>query len=222
MKNTNRMVGAGVGMAAMAAAGLFWGCAGQPMRGGQSQAAGSRSDGPDWANRSTNMIIDKYGPPDRVETNRVVWENKGPWKRIVVWDDMGVTLGSGAIAFSMMNKGGDRNLEEVLAYLVPEDKRRAVEEFSGRIKVSDDGALLSARSFSEERNFLALNLADEIIRGVKTPEEAKAFDSATLKLADAGESSPYLKGLMFRPPLVPSSPEMMTSDGAQTPPGSGR
>ena len=215
MKNINGLRGAGIGATALAAVGFLCACADLPLPGRQSQAAGARPDGPDWANRSLNMMIEKYGRPDRVETNRVIWELKGPWKRIVVWDDMGIGPGQ-------MSKGADNNLEEVLAYLVPEDKRRAVEEFNGRLKVSDDGALISARSFSEERNFLALNLADEIIRGVKTPEAARAFDAATLQLADAGKPSPYMKGLLFRAPPLPSTTQMMTSDEAATPPGSHR
>ena len=191
------MIGAAIGLAA---AGLLMGCADVSSR-WRNQPAGARPDGPDWENRSLNMMVEKYGRPDRVETNRVVWEKKGPWKRIVVWDDMGVGLGLG-----QMGKVADNNIEEILAYMVPEDKRRAVEDFSGRLKVSADGAQLSARSFSEERNFLALNLADEIIRGVKTPAEAKAFDAATLQLADAGKPSPYMKGLLFQPPPLPSMP----------------
>jgi hypothetical protein len=217
MRNIKRMAGAVVGTAALAATGLFWGCADPSMLSRRTQSAGALPDGPDWANRSLNLMIEKYGRPDLVETNRVVWEKKGPWKRIVVWDDMGIGLGLG-----QMRKATDNNLEEVLAYLVPEDKRRAVEDFSGRLKVSEDGALLSARSFSEERNFLALNLADEIIRGVKTPQEAKAFDAATLQLADAGKPSPYMKGLLFRAPPLPPTPQMMTSDEALTLPESRR
>ena len=197
MKKRAGVTGAGVGLAALAAAGLFWGCAGPSATPMRNQSAGARPDGPDWANRSLNMMIDKYGRPDQVETNRVVWEKKGPWRRIVVWDDMGPR---------QLDMAADNNIEEVIAYLVPEEKRRVLEDFSARLKVSADGAELSARSVSEARNFLALNLADEIVRGVKTPEEAKAFDAATLQMADAGKPSPYMKGLLFRPPLRPSTP----------------
>ena len=199
-------------MAALAAAGLFWGCAG-PSLPERSSVAGVRPDGPDRMNRGLDGMIEKYGRPDRMETDRVVWEKKGPWKRIVVWDDMGAR---------QMDMAEDKNIEEIISYLVPEDKRLAVEGFSKRIKVSADGAELSARSASEGRNFLALNLADEIIRGVKTPEEAGAFDAATLQLADAGKPSPYMKGLLFQPPPLPSTSQMMRSDEAQTPAGSRR
>jgi hypothetical protein len=146
---------------------------------------------------SLNMMVDKYGPPDRVEISRVVWENKGPWKRIAVWDDM---------ELHEMSRSKDANIEETIAYLVPEQKRREVEDFSRRVKVSRDGAELSARSFSEERIFLTLNLADEIVRGAKTPSQAKTFYAATIQLADAGKSSPYMKGLLFQAPPLPATP----------------
>jgi hypothetical protein len=217
MKNTNKMIVVEIGMAILVASGLFSGCAGPSMPLPRDQSAGAPPDGPDWENVSLNMMIDKYGSPDIVESNRVVWEKKGPWKRMVVWDDMGVGLGHG-----QMRKPTDGNLEEVLEYLVPENKRRAVEDFSERLKVSEDGALISARSFSEERNFLALNLADEIIRGVKTPEEAKAFDAATLQLADAGKPSPYMKRLLFRAPPLPSTSQMIKLEEALALPESRR
>jgi hypothetical protein len=211
MKNRDRIAATAVGLAALAAAGLFWGCAGPSPLPRRSQSAGVRADGPDWSNRSLDLMIEKYGRPDRVDTTRVVWEKKGPWTRIVVWDDMGAR---------QLDMSADNNLEEIVAYLVPEEKRRAVEGFSRRLKVSADGAQLSSRSVSEGRNFLGLNLADEIIRGVKTPDEAKVFEAATLQLADAGKSSPYMTGLLFQAPPLPSTTRMMTSDEVLAPPES--
>jgi hypothetical protein len=151
--------------------------------------------GSEWSTLSLNRMVDKYGAPDRIESKRVVWLDKGPWKRIAVWDGMDNYDKSAAAGY----------IEQTVAYLVPPDRRDAVDDFRGRVAVSADGSELSARSTSEARNLLALNLADEIIRGVRTPGEAKSFYAATLRLADAGKSSPYVEGLLFQP-LRPAAP----------------
>jgi hypothetical protein len=150
----------------------------------------------DWENLSLNAMIEEYGVPTRIETRRVVWEQKGPWKQISVWDELGWNQSLAAY----------NNLEETISYLVPEDKRKALEDFSKGIIVSANGSELSSQSFSEKRNFLALNLADEIIRNVRNPEDAKSFYALTIKLADAGRTSPYMKGLRFLPPPLPEMP----------------
>jgi hypothetical protein len=164
------------------AIGLLAGCSGQTMS--------PHGYGPEWSNLSLNMMIDKYGAPDRIEDKRVVWQNKGPWKRIAVWDGMDI----------YEKYAGVDNIEQTVTYLVPPDRLMAVNDFRDRVRVSADGAELSARSSSEERNCLALNLADEIIHGVKTPDEARGFYVSTLRMADAGKSSPYMQGLLFQSP----------------------
>jgi len=153
-----------------------YGCVGLPSR-----------YGTEWSNVSLDKMIEEYGAPDRIENKRVVWENKGPWKRIAVWDMMD----------NSESMSGTNNIEETVAYLVPQGKRNAVYDLHERVTVSSDGSELAVRSSSEERNFLALNLADEIIRGVRTPDEAKNFYALTLRLADAGKTSVYMKGLRF-------------------------
>lgn len=147
----------------------------------------------DWSNLSLDAMVERYGPPTRIESKLVVWVDKAPWKRIAVWDRMGNFQGSAAAD----------NIEQTVAYLVPFDRRDALEAFSPRVGVSFDGSELSSSSFSEERNLLTLNLADQIIRGVRSPDEAKEFYTLTLRLAAAGKSSPYMRRLLFVPPPLP-------------------
>jgi hypothetical protein len=145
--------------------------------------------GTEWSNLSLDKMVDEYGSPDRIENKRVVWVNRGPWKRIVVWDGMD----------NSEIYAGAANIEQTIAYLVPQNKRDALNDLDEGVMISADGSELSARSSSEERNFLALNLADEVIHGVRTPEQARSYYARTLRLAEAGKSSPYMKGLRFQP-----------------------
>jgi len=66
------------------------------------------------------------------------------------------------------------------------------------LRLSRDRRELSATSEAEETNFLALNLADEVVRERKSPEEARAFYLKSVLQWNAGKASPYLKGLRFR------------------------
>lgn len=147
----------------------------------------------DWSNLSLDAMVNRYGPPTRIESKKVVWENKAPFKRIAVWDRMANFQGPSAAD----------NIEQTIAYIVPDDKRDALKAFTARVGVSVDGSELSSVSFSEERNLLTLNLADQVIRGVRSPQEAADFYTLTLRLEAAGKSSPYTKRLLFLPPLLP-------------------
>jgi hypothetical protein len=142
----------------------------------------------DWSNITNNMMVEKYGAPDRVDTDGLVWFDRGPWKKIEVWDELNF------IPLAMPS----RNLEQTIVYPVPAEKRDALLSFSSELYVSADGGELSARSTSEERNFLMLNLADEIVQGLLSPKDARAVYLRTLRLADAGKTSPSMKRLLFQ------------------------
>ena len=90
-------------------------------------------------------------------------------------------------------------LEQTVDYAVAPSQIRDLRRFSRKLRVSKDGGELSARGTSEEQNFLALNIADDILQGRRNPAQAIAFRERTLELAAAGKSSPYLRGLRFGP-----------------------
>jgi hypothetical protein len=144
-------------------------------------------------------LIDEYGPPDRVEAARLTWHNRGPWQKIVAWN---------ARDYHYPPEDRLDSVEQTVPYAVPADKRGALEAFSSRLRVSRDGSELSARGADEPLNFLALNLAHEVIRGVRAPEEARRFYERTRELASAGKSSPYIEDLFFlKLPLRPTFPQ---------------
>ena len=92
------------------------------------------------------------------------------------------------------------NLLESVAYgKVPLDRWRDLTAL-GRGAVYDPVTQeLSARSDREETNYLALNLADEVVRGRRSAAAARSFFDATLNLSLYGKSSPYMSRLLFRP-----------------------
>lgn len=133
-------------------------------------------------------MIAEYGAPDRVESRRLVWDHRGPWSRIVVWD----------ARRAPENEGLESDIEDTIAYSVPDDKRGALAAFSRSLLVSSGGARLSARSTGEDRNFLMLNLADDIVRGRLSPHDARDVYLRTLEKAAAGKTAASMQALLFR------------------------
>lgn len=152
--------------------------------------------------REARLLIDRYGQPASFTENELVWTDNGPWRKTVLHRE-GLTR-------SMLGKSRD-HLEQVISREVPQEKVAELAKFDKRIKVNADTGELSSRSDSESMNFLALNLADDIITGQRSAADARAFALRVKTLEKAGKSSPYLDGLMFTlRPSKPAEPEPMT------------
>jgi len=82
---------------------------------------------------------------------------------------------------------------------VPVQKWRALGAFGHGVEYDSVNEQLSARTGSEETNYLALNLADEVVRGRLGAEEASALYDKTLALLFSGKSSSYTSRLRFKP-----------------------
>ncbi len=133
-------------------------------------------------------LIEEYGPPDSIEPGRMAWYKRSPWQKIVVWNSRDY--------YRPVSDDIDC-VEQTIPYAVPADKRAALESFSPRLRVSGDGSEISVRGSEEPLNLLALNLAHEIVRGLRTPEEARRFYERTWDLSRAGKSSAYMQELFF-------------------------
>ena len=133
----------------------------------------------------TLEFMKKYGAPDEMGSDRLVWNNNGPCKRTVV-----------------RNASGDM-LEQTLACSVPAGKLVTLAAFDPAIQVSQNGTTLSVFSDTEEHNFLTVNLAYEVIHGIKDPISARNFYNQTIDLSVAGKSSPYMHWLLFQSEAAP-------------------
>jgi hypothetical protein len=135
-------------------------------------------------------LMQKYGPPDQIKHAELVWNDKGVWRKIRVWD----------VTPYYDSNAGMPDLEQTISYAVRPEQQGQLAGFRGELRVSSDGTELSARGVSEESNLLALNLADDIVSGRRTPEDANRFYETTLELSLAGKDSPYMQQLLFTPP----------------------
>jgi hypothetical protein len=141
---------------------------------------------PKLARATARAVIAKYGPPQQFDRDSLVWFHNGAWKRTIVHRRTPSSQGreSGC-------------LEQTIGYMVPEGKVDDLRRFYSSIEVSQTAGELSVRSMSERRNYLILNLADEIVSGKRSVAKAREMFAKTSRLQMAGKSSPYLDMLQF-------------------------
>ena len=161
------------------------------------------------------MLIDKYGQPETFSSTMLLWRNNGTWKRTIVYRDGTQAPGKAT---------GRRDvLQQVVSYHVPLDKFPDLARFDNRVVADRTRDELSAVSDSEKKNFLALNLADEIVSGWKDPATALRTYARIIDLDRAGKSSPYTEGLRFivrgeNDPKNPGSSGTVNPDSGKAPP----
>lgn len=156
----------------------------------QAQAQAAISNWSEASRLSAEALLAEYGPPDKIEAGRLIWDYKGPWKRTAVWD---------SASYRGSDGGGD-DVEQTVSLAVPDAEREQLQRaFNDKITVSGLAGEISARGASEGLNFLTMNLAYEIVRDGVDPLEARKVYQRMVELASAGKSSMYMHGLLFTP-----------------------
>lgn len=183
--------------AACAVAFMLMGCAtdmrtvaNEPMEVRETAVRTMVNTWPDTARRAAHEAMDKYGAPDGMTETMLVWHDNGPWKRTIVYRE------EVDHRFPMPHKDV---WEQVVNYDVPPGKFDELAAYDGSVIVERTKGEMSARCDKEVANFLALNLADDIIHNRRTVEDARRFYAQTIKTMKEGGSSPYLQGLRFTP-----------------------
>lgn len=137
--------------------------------------------------RAARRLIERYGVPDEVHPEHLVWRGNGPWARTVVRnvtppygpaEDLGV-------------------VEQAVSYPLSPGQVVDLRAYDLRLDYERGARELAARSDREEVNFLRLNLADDIVNLRMRPEQAQHLHARILELENSGKSSPYMQGLRF-------------------------
>jgi hypothetical protein len=144
---------------------------------------------PESSRAATNGLIEKYGLPSTVSNDMIVWNNTAPFKRSIVYRE--------EVNHQFPIQHADV-LEQTIDYRVPKDKVEDLARLDGSLLVDRTKGELSARNEQEEMNFLALNLADKVVRGEMTVEAARMEYSRGAQGLASGNSSDNLTGLNFK------------------------
>lgn len=139
---------------------------------------------------TVTMLTAKYGEPTVVGDRLVVWYGTGPFVQTAVARD------EAPHEFPMAHTD---YLTQTVKHRVPADRLAALNEYDGSVWYHRTRGELSAQCDREEMNFLALNLAHDIITGKRTVADARAFYAKTAMAFKQGDkSSPYVQGLIFQ------------------------
>lgn len=160
-------------------------------------------------------LVTRYGEPQEVTSRSVSWYDNGPWKRTILYKDGDLHR------FPLPHRDV---LWQTINYKVPMNKVAALMTYDGSILVDRTRGEVTAHCDSEEANTLILNIANDIVTGEDTVEQAMAFHAQVvegmrihepeeypLKLrfktaksdaatADPGEEAELLRHLMNTPP----------------------
>lgn len=186
-------------IAAIAAVGLVGAASAADQAGGKQAATGrpagvatdARTVIEDWpatAKKAADAMLEKYGEPDGVMEQMLLWEDTGPWKRTIVYKE------EIQHDFPVPHKDV---LEQFVNFDVPEDKFDELARYDGSVIAERTKGELSARCDQEAANFLAINLAQDVIQGKKTVKQARTAYGNAVKALMRGEKPAITQSFQF-------------------------
>jgi hypothetical protein len=145
---------------------------------------------PQESREAAGLVIDKYGQPDEVTEERLIWHNRPPWKRIVA---------TRAFYEHHFPTPHIDCVESVIDYRVPPGKLAELGAFDGSVIVDRTPGEVSARCHDEEANNLALNLMHDIVTGTRTVDEARSRYKQEFLDYRRKRPTPYMEKLRVPP-----------------------
>lgn len=137
---------------------------------------------------AARAMIAKYGPPHEATASMLVWHKNGPWAKTVVYRD------PVEHRFPVAHQDV---LEQWIAHRATPGKFDELARYDGSVMVERTKGVMSARCDKEAMNFLALNLAHDIITSRKTVDEARAAYAREAMAFMQGRGGPMTQGLQF-------------------------
>lgn len=148
-------------------------------------------DWPEVAKSAAESMLEKYGGPDEATEETLIWNENGPWLQTIVYSE------EIDHDFPMPHKDV---LEQFIAYDVPPEMFDELAAYDGSVIVERTKGVISARCDKEGANFLALNLAHQIVEGQIGVEEARGTYADAIRAFMDGEPVATMQELQFDPP----------------------
>ncbi len=158
---------------------------------------------------AVRFMTGKYGMPAAMTADMAVWGKTGPWKRTIVYAK------EYAHEFPMHHTDV---MQQWVDYRVPVDMYDELAAYDGSVVAERTTGELSARCDKEGANFLAINLAHDIVMGKQTVEGARRMYGEQIMAMKAGRSAPYTMQLMLPMAGMTNDPDKALMMGGMMPP----
>jgi hypothetical protein len=146
-----------------------------------------------WPPLTQGLALDllaRYGAPDESTPDRLIWHSNAPWTRTV-----------------LLREGSAHNfpkphqdvLEQTVSYRVPPEKVADLVAYDGSILVDRTRGELTVHCDTERSNILTLNIADDIVKGERSVEQALAYHAQVVRGVETGDTERYAQRLKFAP-----------------------
>lgn len=149
----------------------------------------------DWnatARAAAKQMFDKYGAPQEVTNNRLVWRDNRPWKSTTVINQ--------EVPHNFPVEHSDVLIQS-LAIDVPAEKFTELAQFDGSVSAHRTNGELTAACDREENNFVALNLASDLIAGRLSVPQARQRLVELAQAVKNGQQPAYATGIQFSLPV---------------------
>lgn len=138
---------------------------------------------------SAGRLIKEYGEPDDFSDSQLIWNGtKDGWKRTV--------LSREEVPHEFPGPHTDY-LEQFIDYKVPVEMYSDLAAYDGSVMVERTKGEISARCGGTSMNFVAINLAHDIITGRLSVSEARDEYTQLYEAHKRGEKPPYTQSFQF-------------------------
>ncbi len=134
------------------------------------------------------MMKKQYGEPNETTESMMMWNNTGQWKRTVIYAK------EYKHDFPMPHTDV---MQQWIDYDVPAEKYSDLAMFDGSVVCNRTNGEMSARCDKEGANFLAINLANDVVKGTKDYKTARDFYAKAVKEMINGGKPEYMQKLQF-------------------------
>ena len=142
----------------------------------------------DASKMAVMMMKKQYGEPNEKTATMMMWHNTGQWAHTVVYAK------EFKHEFPMPHTDV---MEQWINYNVPPAKFTELAMYDGSVTCNRTNGTISARCDKEGANFLAINLANDIIKGKKDVKSARDFYATSVKEFINGGKPAYMQKLQF-------------------------
>jgi hypothetical protein len=142
----------------------------------------------DASKMAVMMMKKNYGEPAEKTADMMMWNNTGQWKRTVVY--------AKEFKHDFPLPHTDV-MQQWIDYKVPQEKFSDLAKYDGSVVCNRTNGEISARCDKEGANFIAINLANDIITGKKDVKSARDFYAMSIKEFINGGKPEYMQKLVF-------------------------